>query len=147
MTACTFLGHRDCPNNIYDIVIKQAENLILNNGVDLFYLGNQGNFDNIAKKALLNLQRIYPSIKCYIVLAYMPSQKICDSFDTIYPFELEKTPKRFAINRRNEWMIKQSDFVITYAKHNYSNTAVFIGYAERRGKKIINTALMQQPTI
>lgn len=144
MAACTFLGHRDCPNNIFDRVAKQTENLILNCGVDLFYLGSQGNFDNIAKMVLLKLKKVYPAVKCYIVLAYMPSWKTCDSFDTIYPFVLEKTPKRFAINKRNEWMIEQADFVISYFEHNYSNTSGFISRAEKKGKKVINTAMMQQ---
>ena len=54
-------------------------------------------------------------------------------------FGHRSVPKRFAIIFRNKWMIKQSDYVITYVTEQLaSGTAKFKELAERQGKNIIN---------
>ena len=37
--------------------------------------------------------------------------------ETIYPEGLEYTPRRFAISKRTQWMVQQSDYVIAYVEH------------------------------
>ena len=84
----------------------------------------------------------YPFIKYYVVLAYFPSfgQKdlILDDDITIYPEGLEQVPLKFAINRRNEWMIKNLDFVIVYVNRGYGGAAKFKEKAEKQGKVVVN---------
>ena len=41
MLACTFFGHRDCYSLDEQVLIDAIEDLI-RNGVDTFYVGNQG---------------------------------------------------------------------------------------------------------
>lgn len=54
MAACTFFGHRDCPDTIKEKLREALTDLIEHHGVNLFYVGNQGNFDAIARSVLGN---------------------------------------------------------------------------------------------
>lgn len=144
MAVCTFFGHRDCPNNLYVPLRNKIEELILNCNVDLFYVGNNGNFDAMVKEALKELKITYPSIQYYVVLAYMPTKadeyaqgKSCD---TLYPFGIENVPKRFTISWRNKWMVKHSDFVIAYVKHSFGGAASFVDYTQKSGRSVIDLA-------
>ncbi len=40
MAACTFFGHRDCPDAIETKLREVLIDLITNHGVDMFYVGN-----------------------------------------------------------------------------------------------------------
>lgn len=52
MYACTFFGHRDCPNDIKTNLYSILTQLIVNKNVDTFYVGQQGNFDKIVHTVL-----------------------------------------------------------------------------------------------
>ncbi|MEE1279571.1 MAG: hypothetical protein UHH95_01925 [Oscillospiraceae bacterium] len=138
----TFFGHRDAPQNIQFALREILVNLIKHNNADLFYVGNQGGFDFIVRKTLKELQGEFPDIRYYVVLAYMPEQKkefdLSDYSDTIYPDGLESTPPRFAIAKRNQWMIKQADIVITYVNYIVGGAAKYKELAEKKGKRVIN---------
>ena len=61
-------------------------------------------------------------------------------YDSIVYPPLEKTPLKFAISKRNEWMIDQSDFVIAYVEHSFGGAYQSLKYAHRKGKRIVNLA-------
>ena len=109
--VCTFLGHRNTKEETREILNSTLVYLIENKGVDTFYVGNQGGFDSMVRANLKQLKTEYPHIKYSVVLAYMPNKKNCyeDFTDTIYPFENEKIIPKFAISKRNIWMIDKSD--------------------------------------
>ena len=98
----------------------------------------------MVQTSLAALQNTYPEIVCLEVFAYMPGQKedfqIPKKLETIYPDGLENTPRKFAIDRRNRWMVEQSEVVICFVKHPYSGAFKFVEMARRKGKKIINLA-------
>ena len=138
--TCTFFGHRDAPNEIEPILISVLEELITNEHVELFYVGNQGRFDNMVRKSLKQLKEKYSFIRYWVVLAYMPGKK--DAFceeddDTIYPEGLETTPPKYAISKRNRWMIEQSDYVITFVEYSQGGAGQFQEIAQRKGKRVI----------
>lgn len=137
--TCTFLGHRDTPSSVEPILRSILIDLIENQNASLFYLGNQGNFDRIAQRVLLQLKENYSYIRFFIVLAYRPSLKNCSDKDnnTIYPEVLETTPLKYAISKRNQWMIDHSDFVVTYIRYTTGGAATSQKIAEKKGKKII----------
>ena len=139
--TCTFFGHRYVPQKIEPALRSTLIDLIENQGVNLFYVGNHGEFDAMVRRVLRELSAKYP-IKYNIMLAYMPEKRgefdTADYSDTILPEGIETVPKRFAINYRNKWMIEQSDFVITYVVHDAaSGAAQFKKLAERKGKTVI----------
>lgn len=58
--------------------------------------------------------------------------------DTMLPEGIESVHPRFAISWRNKWMLKQSDFVVTYITHTWGGAAQFAEKAKRQKKTVIN---------
>ena len=142
MGACTFFGHRDCPSSIKGKLHKEIERLICNHGVDTFYVGTQGSFDRMAYAALVELRQRYRYIKVYRVLAYMPKlsdiaqdRSVLD--DTILPEGIENAHPRYAIIKRNNWMIHRSDYMIAYVTHTFGGAYQAVERAKKKGKTII----------
>lgn len=144
MAICTFFGHRDTPKEIEPILRSTLIDLIENKNVDLFYVGNHGNFDSMIRKNIKLLRVDYPHINYFVVLAYMTSKNTEfnyeDYSDTIYPYGQENTPPQYAIIKRNKWMIDKADYVVVYVKHTFGNAAKFKEISEKKGKKTLNLA-------
>ena len=138
--TCTFFGHRECfdlDTNILDHALEQ----LVQNGVDTFYVGHQGAFDRMVLDALKKLQASYPQITYLTVLAYLPTGKSsCDMHDGqhIFPEGLEIGPPRFAIERRNRWMIQQADHCLCYINHTWGGAYKFAKQAKKKGLTVIN---------
>ena len=139
----TFFGHRMITNEIKSELIAVLKDLIEQKQADTFYVGNQGGFDRTVISCLKELKRIYPHIKYYVALAYVPGKKdeyeYRDFENTIYPAVLEKTPPKFAIDKRNRWMISKADCVVTYVR-TIGNARTYKELAEKKGKLVINLA-------
>ena len=140
MPICTFFGHRDCPETIKPRVRTVLVDLITNHGVDMFYVGNQGRYDAIVRSVLRELKKEYPQINYAVVLAYMPKMKTeyDDYSDTMFPEGIEPVHPRYAISWRNNWMLRQSDYVVTYITHSWGGAAQFAEKAKRQKKTVIN---------
>ena len=137
MAACTFFGHRDCPDFVKHKLLAAIENLIAEKHVTTFYVGNHGNFDRLVTSLLRDLAVLHPDIKYYVVLAYLPTKAYSESYESIFPEGIEDVPKRFAIDFRNRWMIEKSDYVITYVNRSFGGAAKAKGYAKKQGKNVI----------
>ena len=62
---------------------------------------------------------------------------LTDGYDeTVYP-PLESVPKRYAISRRNEWMVRESDIVVAYVIRGFGGAAKTLEFAQRKKKRII----------
>ena len=140
--ACTFFGHRDCPETIKPKIRTAVIDLIENHGVTMFYVGNQGNFDRMVRSVLKEVTTAYPEVGYAVVLAYMPSTKTVNNYedfsDTMLPEGIERVPKRYAIPWRNKWMITHADYVVAYTLHTYGGAAKFVALA-RKNKKIVRS--------
>ena len=137
--VCTFFGHKDTPKEIEPTLRSTLIELIENKNVNVFYVGNNGNFDTMVRRQLEDLSQTYP-ITYSVVLAYLPTEKNKNDnlTNTIYPEGLETVPKRFAISWRNKWMIQQADIIVTYVTHNFGGAAQFKEMADMKKKIIIN---------
>lgn len=142
MSVCTFFGHRDCPSLIEPKLRTTLIDLIENHNVDHFYVGNHGAFDAMVRSTLRELKTIYQHIDYAVVLAYLPTKQSefdpRDFSDTLLPEGIESVPKRYAISWRNNWMLKQSDYVVTYITHSWGGAAQFAGKAERQKKMVLS---------
>lgn len=140
MVACTFFGHRECPDTIKPKLREVLVDLIVNHGVDMFYVGNQGQFDAIVRSTLRDLKKEYPQVGYAVVLAYMPGERndYDDYSDTMLPEGIEAVHPRYAISWRNAWMLKESDYVITYITHSWGGAAQYATKAKKQGKTVIN---------
>ena len=115
--------------------------LIEQHGVDRFYAGQQGAFDAMARSVLRELAKVYHHISYAVVLERLPWPKdpaTWDFSDTIFPEGLETVPPRFAISRRNEWMLRQADYVVAYITHGWGGAARYVEKAARLGKVVVN---------
>ena len=140
MATVTFFGHKDTPKEIEPTLRSTLIDLIKNKNATVFYVGNHGNFDAMARRQLEDLSKTYP-IKYYVVLAYMPSKNGTPDEHSILPEGIETVPRRFAINYRNKWMLNKSDIVVTYVTHNFGGAWEFKQMAEKQGKMQIDLLL------
>lgn len=115
-----------------------------------FYVGNHGQFDGMVRGIMKELISEGKDVDYSVVLAYIPGQKyefdLPDQYaDTVYPDGLENVPQRFAICKRNDWMIDNSDTVICYVVNHFDGAYTYTEKARRKGKRIINIRYVDEP--
>ena len=138
MCSCTFIGHHTAPKSIKSDLTSCIINLIENQNVTTFYFGTHGKFDFMVEDILTELKQIYPLIKHYKVLAYLPKKDNYKNYaNTIYP-DLENVPLKYAIIERNKWMINKCDYLICYVTNTMTNAYNFLDFARKKNKNIIN---------
>ena len=137
--VCTFFGHRDAPDFLKESIEREIIQLVKNESVEVFYVGNNGNYDFLVQRILSKLSQSMGGFEYYIVLSSLSERALSGNQEnTIFPEGLERVPPRFTIAKRNEWLIKNSHFALVYLKHGFSNSAKWIDKAEKKGLKIIN---------
>lgn len=152
-TIGAFFGHADYRGS-EDLASKiKAEiiSAIKEKGLDTFYIGGIGGFDSECAKYIKEIKTIFPTIKSYLILSY-PDQAMDDyqkiyvstTFDgTIYP-PLEKVPRRFAILKRNEWIVQQADYIFFYVNYSWGGASKFLDYAIKKKKQYINFGIRKR---
>ena len=133
---CFLFGHRDAGSALMPQLDEEVERHIIACGVTEFVVGQYGAFDRMAARAVLNAKRRHPEVKLSILLPYHPSDRevrASEGFDcTIYPPGMEKVPRRLAIVKANEYMVKHCDYVIAYAWQSGSNALRLLELAQRK---------------
>lgn len=88
----------------------------------------------------LQLKHKYLQSKYAVVLAYMPGKKTeyNDYSDAMLPEGIESVHPHYAISWRNNWMLRQSDFVVTYITHSWGGAYQYAEKARRQKKIVIN---------
>ena len=59
--------------------------------------------------------------------------------EIIYP-EIENTLPKYAISKRNEWMVRECDLLIAYVTHGWGGAAKTLRYAIKHDKAFVNVA-------
>ncbi len=144
----SFAGHAhvSASGTVKEIVKEQMRHYITMDKPVICYIGGNGDFDKICACACRELKQEYGCIEVVYVTPYislseqakikeMQSRGLYDT--SIYP-PIEKTPRKFAIFRRNEWMMTNADLIIAYVNHNYGGAYTSLQVAKRRKKSIIN---------
>ncbi len=124
-----FAGHASVSfsDKIKEKVKKQIQKHIIHTERITFYLGGYGDFDMICARVCSELKKEYDGTEIIYVTPYirlseqakireMQKNGLCDS--SIYP-PIENVPLKFAISKRNEWMMTNADLIIAYVKRNY----------------------------
>lgn len=144
MTACTFIGHTDFAKTDSSSIYKAIKTLIEKEDVTTFYVGTHGNFDRMVYRCLCQLENRY-NIKTIVVLSHLNrTNQYYDMSKTIFPDVLTKTPPRFAITKRNQYMISQSQYMICGVNNTLSNSYRFAKEAQKRGLKVINIGELEE---
>lgn len=135
--SCFLFGHADTPQSMLPLIEKAVEKHYSKLGVRYFYVGNRGNFDSLAAKAVRNLKQNHPDTQLNLVLAYHPAEREPDlwgGYDNSYYPPIEGTPRTYAIVKANQYMVETTDTIICYVKH-LGNTRNLLEYAQKRQKK------------
>ena len=142
---CTFFGHRDS-YGLEKSALQNAIEDLIKYGVDTFYVGNNGCFDDMAVSCLSTLQKTNKNISFSMVLAYLPitdTQNVEHNTPTLYPEDVAAAPRKFAIDRRNCWMLDRSDYCICYVNRAFGGAYKFARKAKQRGITVINLGCVE----
>ena len=143
----SFIGHSRISQyeNIKAAVSKAVRNNLCEATVSC-YLGGYGDFDELCACVCRELKQEYLDIELVYVAPYLnlrEQDKIREIerlglYDTsVYP-PIENTPLRFAIVKRNEWMVLSADLIICYVEHEWGGAYKTLKFAKHKKKKIIN---------
>lgn len=150
---CAFFGHRDTLITAQlEEQISQTLRRLIDEGIDEFWCCEQGTFDWICHKILLEVKKDYPFIQICCICAYNPSSypKIRqDSMEKRYDYliyndEIANGANRFAIVRRNRYIAENVDVILCYIEHKNGGAYNAVKYAHKQGVKIINLGLMKE---
>ena len=140
MSVCTFFGHSEC----YGLDVAKLRLVVeelIEQGVTEFLVGNNGQFDSAVFSCLRELSGAHPGISYSVALAYLPTQK--QEYDvyeghSFFPEGQEMGPARFAIERRNRYMIYSADICVCYINRTFGGAYKFARMAKKRGLQVIN---------
>ena len=143
-------GHRT-PPGLKARIREQAVNLIENEDVDTFLVGEKGGFDVDAYDVVLELQKEYPDIRIILVISAMTDLNemgVKDEIqvverrgfdDFILPPKCEFGYKKLCIVYRNRYIIENTDFIIAYNKYE-GRVFELCQSAGRKGVKVFELA-------
>lgn len=146
----TFIGHGSLD---IDTALSNKIKETIKNNIDqersvVFYCGGYGAFDLHCAEICRQLKPKIPNCEIVFITPYITSSQQekmkyyleSDLYDSVIYPPLENIPLRFAISKRNEWMISESDIVIAYVLHSFGGAYKSLEYARRKKKKIFNLA-------
>ena len=109
----TFCGHSQVANaNAVAAALADIIEKLIDEGADEFLLGGYGEFDTMAAIAVRNAKKNHSGIHSPLVIPYIDRDYDPALYDnSMYP-PLETVPRRFAISKRNEWMVSNCDVVV-----------------------------------
>jgi uncharacterized phage-like protein YoqJ len=143
-----FIGHSYVPfgNDVKESVKEQIRKNTPEAEKLTCYVGGYGDFDRICANACRELKEELSDIEIVYVTPYislseqkkineMQKMKICDA--SIYP-PIESVPKRYAIVKRNQWMVTNADLVIAYVNRSWGGAYKSLQVAKSKGKRVIS---------
>lgn len=143
-----FCGHSSYISNIEDekIIIDFLIKSVNDEPCD-FFLGEYGNFDKFAYACAKKYKSTHHNSKLIFITPYystnyqnthLNSKK--EYFDSIIFPDLETVPPRYAIKRRNKWIVDNANIVIAYITHDYGGAYEMFNYAKKKNKIVYNIA-------
>ena len=145
MMIITLCGHSNDLSSLEDEeqLLNLLETVACGNQVD-FYIGGYGSFDSFALKCARRYKEYHEKAKLVFITPYLGKwlnersdifQKYYD--EIVYP-EIEHVPPKFAIIKRNEWMVDQADYIIGYVRTHCGGAYRMLLYAHKHKKPYIN---------
>lgn len=140
----TFCGHSDFRPTVAleKTLLSVLEDHVGNAQAD-FFLGGYGNFDTFAFRVGQCYQKTHPNVTLVFVTPYLHDPHFSEraqAYGTVLYPPLESVPPRFAISRRNKYMVEKSDLVIGFITRSRGGAYQTYDHAVRKGKKTVNLA-------
>lgn len=140
LIRCFLMGHRDADSSLKAELSVEIERHITEMGVTEFLVGNHGAFDRLAAAALGEAKQRHPEVAMTLLLAYLPAKgqiELPVGFDgSVYPPNIESTPRRYAIVKVNQYAVSICQHMIAYAWQPGSNTLRMAESAQRKGVSV-----------
>ncbi len=147
---CCFAGHSELYNKdtLYSQLMTAIDKLIVKENIKEFWVGNYGVFDKLSAKAVTELKKKYPEIRLILIIPYLTSEinefkkSYYKNYDNILLADIpKKTPKKAQIIKCNQYMIRNSNFLICYVKHSWGGAVKTLEYAKKsKNVQIIDLA-------
>lgn len=135
-----FCGHKDFAA-ANDIEAKIIEILLMYARKErevCCFNGGYGAFDLFAANCVDKAKKSAGNIKNCLVVPYLSKKWEVKGYDEIIYPPIESVPPRWAICRRNEWMVDNSSVLICFVSCGFGGASRTLRYAKNRGKTIIN---------
>ena len=140
----SFFGHANfsCNEQFFNNVVTELKEIIGDRQVE-FFVGYYGNFERFGVSCAKEIKKYNLNAKITLVTPYLKNDLQIEDYidEVVYP-EIESVPQKFAIIKRNEWVIDRSDLIIFYMQFTSKKTYDFYLYAKKKNKNIINLALL-----
>ncbi len=138
--TCCFIGHSEVRKDISRALSAAIERHIVEYGVTDFLVGNYGQFDGMAARAVQAAKACHPGIRLFLMLPYLPEfgrpLPDMEGYDgAIYPEGIERVPYKWAISWLNRYMVRDSDYVIAYIIHSWGGAAATLEQAKKRERR------------
>lgn len=140
----TFCGHGDFikTEKIENTLIELLKFFAKGRETIDCYCGGYGRFNGFAAECVRKAKKDFENIRnCliipYISLSFQEKIKYLNDYydEIIYP-PLKNIPAKYAIIKRNEWMVDKADLLIAYVKHSWGGAAKTLEYAKRKNTTI-----------
>lgn len=135
----TFLGHSELSDEekVWSWLCDTLQ-VLTEQGAHQFLFGGYGRFDSMAASAVLQYKNSHPDIASVLIIPYLNRKTEAFQYDSIVYPSLEHVPRRYAILKRNEWMVDKADMVVAYVTHDWGGAAKALAYAKHKNKRILN---------
>ena len=135
MKTCFLFGHRDASDELRPHIKAAVEYHYAKLGVRQFIVGGYGSFDRMAAGAVKAVKQRHCDICLSLLLPYHPAVRPVEpppGFDgTLYPEGMESVPRKLAIVKANQYMVRSANTVICYVNH-FGNTRALLELAQTR---------------
>ncbi len=142
-----FCGHRDVfeRERIKEKVKEILIYLIEKKNISVFLSGGMGEFDGLCESLVIGLKDHYKDIKLCLIIPYLTKNilnnpQYYNSFydEIIKPDFGEDIFPKYAIIKRNRYMVDNSDYIISYVIRDFGGAYKTLKYAEKSNINIIN---------
>ena len=146
-----FCGHRNYIETAADEekVLALLSSCVGAGACELF-LGEYGNFDSFAYRCAKKFKGERTDRRLVFVTPYLSTEYRKNAveytknrFDQVVYPPLETVPPRYAIVRRNKWIVEQADVLIAYITHKHGGAYTMYQYAQKKEKVVFNIAPIQ----
>ena len=152
--TCCFTGHRVIPVGHIERLYRELDrvlDILIRSGVSDFRVGGALGFDTLAALCVLDKRRELPHLRLELCIPCADqADGWSDSDRQTYEYiksQADKvtvlSPKYTAgcMHRRNRYMVDGSNYCVAYCTTGKGGSAYTVGYAKRKGVKVVDLAL------
>lgn len=136
MSLCFFIGYRDAPEEMRQVLAQAVLQHIEEYGVRDFVVGRFGNFDRMAWQVLGASKMRHPDLSLRLAVPYADDVRRVPlpwGFQDFYfPEELWDAPRRAAIPRLNQLLVRQATHLIAYVDAQSNNSRKVLAFAKQQ---------------